>query len=84
MLFLLIRDLFSSFFSVISSYTGRFFFDVIFSSYSILERRKVKILESMHILSYVQIQQNWNGHFAKIVNIDLGAIGAINPLVHHL
>jgi len=46
MLFLLIRDLFSSFFSVISSYTGRFFFDVIFSSYSMLERRKLKILES--------------------------------------
>ena len=42
------------------------------------------ILESMHILSYIQIQQHWNGHFAKIVNIDLGAIGAINPLVHHL
>ena len=38
----------------------------------------------MHILSYIQIQQHWNGHFAKIVNIDLGAIGAINPLVHHL
>ena len=41
-------------------------------------------LKSIRSYIDIQIQQNWNGHFAKIVNIDLGAIGAINPLVHHL